>query len=177
MSGAILDIALGEDEPPLTINVVHPRPVEWEALMKPISDTLFARNITAEPLPLVPSAEWYHRLEKYAVDANEEKMKRVVSPFGLWLELRLTYITWKPATKLLNYLSFFAQGDQHSDETTGAQGDDENMLAFEYSTKVAERTSKTMRELPRISTSDVTRWVDYWISVGWFQDVGSHDVV
>jgi len=83
VSGAILDVALGKDKPPIAINVVHPRPVEWEALMKPISDALFAKNITREPLPLIPSAEWYHRLEKHAVNANEETIKRVVSPQNL----------------------------------------------------------------------------------------------
>ena len=91
VSGAILDIALGGDEPPLMVNVVHPRPVEWEALMRPISEALFAKNITAEPLPLVPSAEWYHRLEKYAVNVNEGKIKRVVCPVeNLSLDLLLT---------------------------------------------------------------------------------------
>ena len=82
----------------------------------------------------------------------------------------------KPAIKLLNYLSFFAQGDQHSGDTKGDQADDGSILAFEYSTEVAERASKTMKELPRISTSDVTQWVNYWKFVGWFRDVGDHNV-
>ena len=80
VSGTILDVALGEDEPPIMINVVHPRPVEWEALMKTIGDALFAKNVTREPLLIIHSAEWYHRLEEHAVNANEAKMKRVVSP-------------------------------------------------------------------------------------------------
>ena len=78
----------------------------------------------------------------------------------------------KPAIKLLNYLNFFAQGNQHSDDMKGEQTDDADMLAFEYSTEVAERASRTMRELPCISKSDVTRWVDYWESVGW---LGCHN--
>ena len=181
MSGAILDIALGEDEPPLTINVVHPHPVEWEALMRPISNALFAKNITVEPLPLVPSAEWYHRLEKYAINANEGKIKRVVCfvdnlSLDLFVNLhQIQLALCKPAIKLLNYLSFFVQGDQHSGDTKGGQADYGSMLAFKYSTEVAERASKTMRELPRISTSDVTRWVDYWKFVRWFRDVGDHN--
>lgn len=81
VSGAILDVAFSKDKPPTVVNVVHPRPVEWTALMKPISDALFAKRITKEPLPLVPVAEWYHTLEKHALNASEEKMKRVVSPF------------------------------------------------------------------------------------------------
>jgi len=41
--------------------------------MKPISDALFAKNVTRESHPLVSSIEWYHRLKKYAVNANEVK--------------------------------------------------------------------------------------------------------
>ncbi|KAL4077419.1 putative nonribosomal peptide synthetase, partial [Scleroderma citrinum] len=158
VSGAILDVALGEDEPPMAINLVHPRPVEWEALMRPISAALFAKNITAEPLPLIPSAEWYHRLETLAVNANEDTMKRV------------------PATKLLNYLRSFAPGVQHSGGTIEEQGDDANVLAFDFATDVAERASKIMRELPPISKSDATRWVDYWESAGFFHDLGTRNL-
>jgi len=81
VSGAILDVAFSEDDPPIAVNMVHPRPVEWTALMKPISDALFAKRITKEPLPLIPAAEWYHTLEKHALNVSEEKMKRVVSHF------------------------------------------------------------------------------------------------
>lgn len=81
VSGAILDVAFSEDErPPIVVNLVHPRPVEWTALVEPIRDALFAKSVTMKPLPLVPTAEWYQCLERYAVDANEETMKRVVSP-------------------------------------------------------------------------------------------------
>ena len=55
----------------------------------------------------------------------------------------------------------------------GEPADDADMLAFEYSTEVAERASRTMRELPRLSKSDATQWVDYWESVGW---LGSHNL-
>ncbi|KAL4071516.1 hypothetical protein V8B97DRAFT_1960480 [Scleroderma yunnanense] len=153
VSGAILDVALGDNQPPTAINLVHPRPVEWEALMKPISKALTAKNITTEPLPLIPAAEWYHRLEIQAVDADEAKIKRV------------------PAIKLLTFFRSFAQGSQHSDGMNGEQGNDANAVAFDFSTEVAERESKTMRELPRLSESDATRWVDYWESVGFFRGV------
>ncbi|KAL4077414.1 putative aminoadipate reductase [Scleroderma citrinum] len=153
VSGAILDVALGDNQPPTAINLVHPRPVEWEALMKPISKALTAKNITVEPLPLIPAAEWYHRLEIQAVDADEAKIKRV------------------PAIKLLTFFRSFAQGNQHSDGMNGEQGNDANVVVFDFSTEVAERESKTMRELPRLSESDAIRWVDYWESVGFFKDV------
>ncbi|KAI6117045.1 hypothetical protein EDD16DRAFT_1520243 [Pisolithus croceorrhizus] len=144
VSGAILDVASSDDEPPTMANLVHPRPVEFEALMKPISDALFGNNITKERLPLVHSSEWFHRLEKEAIDANEEKARRV------------------PAIKLLDYLRMF---DRRS------SGEDNNVMAIMFSTDTAERVSKTMQVLPPISRLDAMRWVEYWVSVGWFQNV------
>ncbi|KAI6156286.1 putative nonribosomal peptide synthetase [Pisolithus thermaeus] len=119
VSGAILDVALSDDEPPIMVNLVHPRPVEFEALMKPISDALFGNNITKERLPL-------------------------------------------PAIKLLDYLRMF---DRRS------SGEDNNVMAIMFSTDTAERVSKTMQVLPPISRLDAMRWVEYWVSVGWFQNV------
>ncbi|KAI6097310.1 putative aminoadipate reductase [Pisolithus croceorrhizus] len=144
VSGAILDIALSDEEPPAVVNLVHPRQVEFKALMKPISDALFEKNITRERLPLVHSSEWFHKLEKEAINANEEKIRQV------------------PAIKLLDYLRTF---DQQS------SGEDTGVLAVMFATDTAERVSKTMKVLPPISRSDAMQWVDYWVSVGWFQDV------
>ncbi|KAI6117048.1 hypothetical protein EDD16DRAFT_1708011 [Pisolithus croceorrhizus] len=144
VSGAILDVALSDDEPPIMVNLVHPRPVEFEALMKPVSDALFEKNITRERLPLVHSSEWFHMLEKQAIDANEEKVRQV------------------PAIKLLDYLRTF-------DQQSPSEGN--SVLATTFATDTAEKVSKTMRVLSPISKSDAMRWVDYWVSVGWLQDV------
>ncbi|KAI6102822.1 putative aminoadipate reductase [Pisolithus sp. B1] len=144
VSGAILDVALSDDEPPIMVNLVHPRPVEFEALMKPVSDALFEKNITRERLPLVHSSEWFHMLEKQAIDANEEKVRQV------------------PAIKLLDYLRTF-------DQQSSSEGN--SVLATTFATDTAEKVSKTIRVLSPISKSDAMRWVDYWVSVGWLQDV------
>ncbi|KAI6138696.1 putative non-ribosomal peptide synthetase [Pisolithus thermaeus] len=144
VSGAILDVALSGDEPPIVVNLVHPRPVEFEALMRPISDALFGKNITRERLPLVHSSEWFHMLEKQAIDANEEKIRQV------------------PAIKLLDYLRTF-------DQQSSSEGN--SVLEIVFATDTAEKVSKTMRALSPISKLDVMRWVDYWVSVGWLQDV------
>ncbi|KAI6125333.1 putative nonribosomal peptide synthetase [Pisolithus croceorrhizus] len=149
VSGAILDVALSGDEPPIVVNLVHPRPVEFEALMRPISDALFGKNITRERLPLVHSSEWFHMLEKQAIDANEEKIRQV------------------PAIKLLDYLRTF-------DQQSSSEGN--SVLEIVFATDTAEKVSKTMRALSPISKLDVMRWVDYWVSVGWLQDVVGHDV-
>ncbi|KAI5999974.1 putative aminoadipate reductase [Pisolithus albus] len=153
VSGAILDVALSDEKPPIVVNLVHPRPVEFEALMKPISDALFEQNITRGRLPLVHSSEWFRRLEKQAIGAKEDKIQQVQR---------------KPAIKLLDYLRTF---DQQS------SGEDTGVLAVMFASDTAERVSKTMKVLPPISRSEVMRWVNYWVSVGWFQDVvgTSHD--
>ncbi|KAI6042371.1 putative aminoadipate reductase [Pisolithus marmoratus] len=166
VSGAILDVSLSDEEPPIAVNLVHPRPVEFEAIMKPISDALFEKNITRERLPLLHSSEWFHRLEKQAVDANEEKIRQVVSPShhrGLILSLiTIVRSTKSLPSKLLDYLRTF---DQQS------SGEDTSVLAVTFATDKAERVSKTMKALPPISRSDAMGWVEYWVSVGWFQDV------
>ncbi|KAI6017888.1 hypothetical protein EDC04DRAFT_2607953 [Pisolithus marmoratus] len=144
VSGVILDVALSDKEPPIVMNLVHPRPVKFEAVMKPISDALFEKNITRERLPLLHSSEWFHRLEKQAISANEGKIRQV------------------PAIKLLDYLRKF---DQQS------PGKDTSIPAVTFATDIAERVSKTMKVLPPVSKSDATQWVDYWVSVGWFWDV------
>ncbi|KAF9232883.1 hypothetical protein BU15DRAFT_80708 [Melanogaster broomeanus] len=93
VSDAVLDVAFAEDEPPIAVNLVHPRPVEWVSLMKPISSALYQKNLTSEPLQLVPFDQWVTRLEKYAADASEATIRRV------------------PAIKLLDFFRALAQQD------------------------------------------------------------------
>ncbi|KAG2364532.1 putative aminoadipate reductase [Suillus spraguei] len=62
ISNAILDVAFAEEEPPIVMNLVHPRPVVWRALIEPIADALVERKVTSHPLPLVPFSEWLEKL-------------------------------------------------------------------------------------------------------------------
>ncbi|KIJ61725.1 hypothetical protein HYDPIDRAFT_158984 [Hydnomerulius pinastri MD-312] len=150
VSDAILDVAFAEDEPPITVNLVHPRPVEWACLMKPISVALQQKNLTPLLLPLVSFGEWVERLEKYATESNEDNIRRV------------------PAIKLLNFIRFLAQGD-----TSMRQSDrfDEEAAGFaSFTTDVAQSVSKTMKELEPLSATDVMGWIHYWESVGMFSE-------
>ncbi|KAI6042367.1 male sterility protein-domain-containing protein, partial [Pisolithus marmoratus] len=144
VSAVILDVALSDKEPPIVMNLVHPRPVKFEAVVKPISDALFEKNITRERLPLLHSSKWFHRLEKQAISANEGKIRQV------------------PAVKLPDYLRKF---DQQS------SGKDTSIPAVTFATDIAERVSKTTKVLPPVSKSDMTQCVNYWVSMGWFWDV------
>ncbi|KAF9244919.1 putative aminoadipate reductase [Melanogaster broomeanus] len=148
VSDAVLDIAFAEDKPPIAVNLVHPRPVEWVSLMKPISSALYQKNLTSEPLPLVPFDQWVTRLEKYAADASE------------------------PAIKLLDFFRALAQQDTMIRQS--GRPDAEAVGFTDLMTDTAQRVSKTMRELEPLSPSDVKRWVDYWESVGMFSEAPSN---
>ncbi|KAF8838098.1 putative aminoadipate reductase [Paxillus ammoniavirescens] len=150
VSDAILDIAFAEDEPSIAVNLVHPRPVEWASLMKPISSALYRKNVMSELLPLVPFAQWLTSLEERAADTSEDNIRRV------------------PAIKLLNFMRLLAQGDIATRQSD--RSDAEAVGFTELATDVARAVSKTMRDLGPLSSSDVERWVGYWESVGMFSD-------
>ena len=78
VSDAILDVAFADEEPPLIVNLVHPRPTAWESVMQPISEVMYQKRLTPFPLPLIPFTEWVQRLEKRAVNTSEEDVGRVV---------------------------------------------------------------------------------------------------
>ncbi|KAG2076580.1 putative aminoadipate reductase [Suillus decipiens] len=149
ISNAILDVAFAEEEPPIVMNLVHPRPVVWRALMEPIAEALVKHKATSHALPLVPFSEWLEKLELSAKDFNEETMKRI------------------PAIKLLDFMRAMTQSDlairASGDMTSEAGG----MNSF--ATTVAQRASPTMRELKSLSSGDAAQWVDYWAEMGMFQ--------
>ncbi|KAF9228211.1 acetyl-CoA synthetase-like protein [Gyrodon lividus] len=150
VSDAILDVAFAKDEPPIAVNLVHPRPVKWVSLMKPISSVLYQKSLTSEPLPLVPFGEWVTRLEKCAANMSEDNIRRL------------------PAIKLLNFMRFLAQEDTAIRQWDRA--DAEAAGFTDFAMDVAQRVSKTMRELEPLSPSDAARWVDYWESIGMFSE-------
>ncbi|OAX30945.1 hypothetical protein K503DRAFT_870821 [Rhizopogon vinicolor AM-OR11-026] len=149
VSNAILDVAFAEQEPPIAVNLVHPRPIAWKTLMQPIADTIVERKITSNPLPLVPFSEWFVKLESSAKGASEDTMKRI------------------PAIKLLDFMRFITRSDiamRASWEMTLEAGS-----FTPFSTAVAQRVSPTVKDLEPLSSADAERWVEYWSAVGMFQ--------
>ncbi|KAJ7052222.1 putative aminoadipate reductase [Mycena amicta] len=76
----IVDLALlpAEGGKPFAVNVVHPRPVAWDAVMGAMA--------RVAQLPLVPIAEWVQQLDQSAKNATAEDMGKI------------------PALKLLDFL-------------------------------------------------------------------------
>ncbi|OAX38467.1 putative aminoadipate reductase [Rhizopogon vinicolor AM-OR11-026] len=149
ISNAILDVAFAEQEPPIAVNLVHPRPVAWKTLMQPVAKAIFERKVTGDPLPLVPFSEWLEKLESAAKDTSESNMKRL------------------PAIKLLDFMRFIARSDKAT-RASGEMSPDAGSFA-PFATGVAQRVSPTMRELESLSSVDAVQWVEYWAAAGMFQ--------
>jgi hypothetical protein len=93
VSNAILDVAFAEVEPPIAVNLVHPKPIAWKTLMQPVADAIFELNITSNPIPLAPFSEWLEKLESSAKDSSEETIKRIVS-VSFRLDGTFSHLVW-----------------------------------------------------------------------------------
>nr|F8P9P5.2 RecName: Full=Adenylate-forming reductase Nps11; AltName: Full=Benzoic acid reductase; AltName: Full=Nonribosomal peptide synthase-like enzyme 11; Short=NRPS-like [Serpula lacrymans var. lacrymans S7.9]ANX99775.1 benzoic acid reductase [Serpula lacrymans] len=147
VSQAILDVAFAKAKPPPVINLVHPRPVQWAALMQSIGDALVHNNLLTKPLPIVAFEEWFSRLEQKAIGASADDFKEM------------------PALKLLPFMRMIAQSDKSIRKVT-SDGEAGGFVVF--STTKAQQLSRTMRELAPITAEDVALWMKYWASKGMF---------
>ncbi|KAJ7625855.1 hypothetical protein FB45DRAFT_750466, partial [Roridomyces roridus] len=57
--------------PPFAINLVHPRPVAWDLLMRSMADSV--------ELPLKPFAEWVQDVRDRAPNATAEDLENIPS--------------------------------------------------------------------------------------------------
>nr|GAT45909.1 acetyl-CoA synthetase-like protein [Mycena chlorophos] len=71
VSQAIVDVALlpADAEQPFALNLVHPRPIAWDAIFD-----VMARSAK---LPLIPIAEWVLNIAERAKNASAEDLERV----------------------------------------------------------------------------------------------------
>ncbi|KAG1777926.1 hypothetical protein EV702DRAFT_1044952 [Suillus placidus] len=88
VSNAILDVALAEEEPPIVVNLIHPRPIAWGGQLCGLLRT---------PQPsirsLVPFFLWLEKFESSAKDARVKNIKRI------------------PAIKLLDFMRSVTRSD------------------------------------------------------------------
>ncbi|KZP17473.1 putative aminoadipate reductase [Athelia psychrophila] len=147
VSQAILDVALSTQSPSIALNIVHPRPSQWSTIITSVANALHRARVADHCLPLVPFKEWFERLERRSKGADADEMEKI------------------PAIKLLE----FFRGISAADEAMRKSGrtDHEGGMAS-LSTSKSQSASKTMAEVQPIGVDDSQRWVDYWISKGFF---------
>ena len=81
VSKVILDIAFGKERPPIALNLVHPRPVDWKDVMIPVGKAVTKQqNLGTNALRSVSFQEWFSLIEKRGKSASEDDMRDVVSP-------------------------------------------------------------------------------------------------
>lgn len=85
VSQAILDVAwsstAGAESWPPALNLVHPRPVSWNAIFSQVNEALVREGVVKAELPIVAFQEWFSLLEKKAASSSdsEQVLKDIVS--------------------------------------------------------------------------------------------------
>ncbi|KZP19755.1 hypothetical protein FIBSPDRAFT_743463, partial [Athelia psychrophila] len=146
VSQVILDVALAAQSPSIAMNIVHPRPSSWSAIVGSISDALHTSGITAERLAILPFAEWFEQLERRARGANAEEMAKI------------------PSVKILEFFRSMATADAAARESGRADSEGGITSCITHKSLAA---SPTMAEVQPIDQGDAQRWVNYWISKGY----------
>ena len=70
---AYVDWTLTKEDLPALVNVVHPRPTNWDVILNGLRQQL------GDSLPVVPVEEWVAKLEELARNPVPEDLVRVVS--------------------------------------------------------------------------------------------------
>ncbi|EGO23306.1 putative non-ribosomal peptide synthetase [Serpula lacrymans var. lacrymans S7.9] len=149
VSAAILDVALAKHAPPPALNIVHPHPVSWPDVLKPVRDAVVAKKrLPKESLPFVRMSEWVALLEMRAEEATESDINAI------------------PAIKLLDWFRALAGVDEDLQRT--GRTDVEVGGIVKMVTEKAQSISATLSGLSQIGQADAKLWVDYWIARGLF---------
>jgi len=145
VSNCIVELIFQNQRLPPALNVVHPRPTGWNEMFKLIDDALVLQKIHA-PLTFISFQKWFNILEVHAKAANQENEN----------ERRI------PAVKLLDFFRQMSAGDLKV--TSDGRLDTEAGGLTRFSTCKTQNIGKTMRDLERLTTKDIERWVKYWDS-------------
>ncbi|KAG6847388.1 hypothetical protein H0H93_008505, partial [Arthromyces matolae] len=145
VSKSIIDIAFSPNQLPSAVNLVHPRPVQWNDVINALKDVLEKKHGS---LRVVSFTEWFALLEKRSKNSDETVIKAI------------------PAIKLLEFFRAISKADQTITAAGASQAESGGVAKF--ATAKAQDLSVTMKELEPIVAGDVNRWVDYWRNAGLF---------
>lgn len=72
VSKCIVELIFHNKRLPPVLNVVHPRPTDWNTVIKLIGDALVLQKKLNSPLTLISFQEWFYTLKARAKAANQE---------------------------------------------------------------------------------------------------------
>lgn len=123
-----------------TLHVIHPRPVSWSTVMKPIASIL--------GVPLVPYAEWFARLQHSGRDINSP-VALDEHPHGSISALKL--------------VDFYRLGLK----TPSQRPNTESMgLLPKVAFKKGVLASASLRDAHQLGVGEVEKWIRYWRTIG-----------
>ena len=176
VSNCIMELIFRNKRLPPVLNVVHPRPTEWNTVIKLIGDALVLQKKLNSPLDLIPFQEWFYILEAHAKMANQEnknELKIVRLSFILFwsysFKNRILTDFAQPGVKLLDFFQQMSEGDLKV--ALQGQLDTEAGGLTNFSTSKIQNISKAMRDLEPIVPEDIERWVKYWDARGLFNRI------
>ncbi|KAL6298494.1 putative polyketide synthase [Sparassis latifolia] len=148
-AAAIIDMRNTMSE---TLHLIHPRPVTWDIIMKPIASML--------QVPLVPYPEWLARLQSSVIDTatvsrNSKANDQAGDP--------TIY-----ALKLMDVYRGLQSLDQHQRTSTESMG-----ILPKVASDKGIRASETLMDSllsPPLGASDAEKWVGYWRSINFLPE-------
>ena len=72
VSNCIVELIFQDKRLPPVLNLVHPKPTDWNTVIKLIRDALVLQKKLDSPLALISFQEWFYILEAHAKAANQE---------------------------------------------------------------------------------------------------------
>ena len=81
VSDCITELASHHQRLPPVLNIAHPRPTDWNRIIKFIGDALVLQKMLDIPLPLVSFREWFSNLEAHAQSPDQAEEARIVCIF------------------------------------------------------------------------------------------------
>ena len=85
VSDSIIELAFQNQHLPPVLNIVHPRPTEWNTIIKLVNDALVLQKKIHTPLPLVSFQEWFSNLEGRTQSPDQAVEIKIVCPFFFFL--------------------------------------------------------------------------------------------
>ncbi|KAG6828273.1 putative NRPS-like protein biosynthetic cluster [Tricholoma furcatifolium] len=138
IASAIVEAALSNAELPEALNLVHPRPVEAQDLVKFLQSAI--TEGLGRDLEITSFAEWIEAIERCANDATAQTLADI------------------PAIKLLEFFRSVSEGTGQTREAGG--------IPLFSTDKMLEVCCKTMSDIKPLRVEDVILWVMYWKEVG-----------
>ena len=90
VSDCITELAFHNQRLSPVLNIFHPRPTEWNTIIKLVNDALVSQKKLDTPLPLVSFQEWFSTLESHAQSPDQAVELKIVCRF-IYLFLSLLF--------------------------------------------------------------------------------------